>query len=159
MGYYYFDTSGLVKRYLDEIGSPWVRAITDAQATGSALPQVVAIVSIGIVEAISAFSRRYRNGLINEHERQTATNLFLSHTQGEYEILPVDSSIIDLATDLVQRHPLRGYDAVHLAAALRLRDRLVTAGLAAPTFVSADRNLCTLARAEGMAAENPNDSP
>jgi hypothetical protein len=48
---------------------------------------------------------------------------------------------------LVTRRPLRGYDAVHLAAALALRDR----GLAV-TFWAADATLVEAARGEGLRA-------
>jgi hypothetical protein len=46
-----------------------------------------------------------------------------------------------------------------LAAALLLRDHLVAARLPAPIFVSADANLCAVARTEGLTAENPNEYP
>jgi hypothetical protein len=49
------------------------------------------------------------------------------------------------------------YDAIHLATALALRDELQAARQPAPVFVAAGSNLCTAARAEGLAADNPND--
>ncbi len=48
------------------------------------------------------------------------------------------------------RRPLRGYDAVHLAAALDLDRHLRHAGLPAVTFVAADAALCRAAAAEGL---------
>jgi predicted nucleic acid-binding protein len=68
----------------------------------------------------------------------------------------ISRSIIDRAVSLTQKHKLRGYDAVQLATALVANGVLTTAGLAHLTFVAADDDLVVAARAEGMAAENPN---
>jgi hypothetical protein len=60
---------------------------------------------------------------------------------------------------LAERHGLRGYDSVHLAAALTLHERRQANGLAPLTFVSADNAQRTAAASEGLAVENPNDHP
>lgn len=60
---------------------------------------------------------------------------------------------------LTQRHRLRGYDAVQLAAALLANQPLIAAGLPALTFIAADEDLIAAARAEGLPAENPNAYP
>jgi hypothetical protein len=57
---------------------------------------------------------------------------------------------------LTQNHKLRGYDAVQLATDLISNRVLMTAGLSHLTFVAADDDLVVAARAEGLAAENPN---
>lgn len=54
---------------------------------------------------------------------------------------------------------LRAYDAVQLAAALTANDALVTADLSPLIFVAADNDLLAAARAEGLAADNPNLYP
>ncbi len=63
--------------------------------------------------------------------------------------------IIDLAVDLTKRHPLRGYDAVHLATAVTLNDTLLGAGLPTLTFASADKILCEAATSEGISIYKP----
>jgi len=83
----------------------------------------------------------------------------IEDSRRHFRLLRLTNLTLDLAADLTQRHPLRGYDAVHLATALVLRDQLVAARLPAPIFVAADANLCAVARAEGLPAENPNDYP
>jgi len=60
---------------------------------------------------------------------------------------------------LTRHHRLRGYDAIHLTAALTVSDRLYTWELRPLTFVAADNDLLKAARAEGLATENPNDHP
>jgi hypothetical protein len=68
----------------------------------------------------------------------------------------VDDEIVELATDLTQRHPLRGYDAVHLATALILNRALVENALPPLTFVAADDVLCEAAEKEKLTVGNPN---
>ncbi len=60
---------------------------------------------------------------------------------------------------LAEKHFLRGYDAVQLAAALELRAELQAAGATNLTFVSADDALNLAASVEGLTVENPNNHP
>jgi predicted nucleic acid-binding protein len=57
---------------------------------------------------------------------------------------------------LVTRHPLRAYDAVQLASALRVQSELVRTRAPALTFLSADDRLVAIAQAEGLLTDNPN---
>jgi predicted nucleic acid-binding protein len=74
----------------------------------------------------------------------------------EYIIAPLSDQIVEVAVDLTGRHPLRGYDAVHLATAVILNAALFEAGLPSLLFVSADGVLCETAQGEGLPADNPN---
>ncbi len=58
-------------------------------------------------------------------------------------IVGIDASLSRLAGDLAAEHLLRGYDAVHLASALRLGDRT--------TLITWDRRLREAAVAAGLA--------
>lgn len=60
MSNYYLDTSALVKRYIDETGSAWLRALVDP-----ALSPVLVVSQLLIVEMASAFNRRLREGTVN----------------------------------------------------------------------------------------------
>jgi predicted nucleic acid-binding protein len=60
------------------------------------------------------------------------------------------------AAHLTQRHPLKAYDAVQLAVALR-QQRAMAAYHLPLTFVSGDERLLEAARAEGLSVENPFD--
>jgi len=53
-------------------------------------------------------------------------------------------------------YPLRAYDAVQLATALRLNSVMLENELPPLTFVSADEILCEAAEAENIASVNPN---
>lgn len=60
------------------------------------------------------------------------------------------------AGDLCRVHRLRTYDAVQLACALAVRDKLAAIGAQAPVFVSADNDLLDIAQNEGLSIKNPN---
>jgi predicted nucleic acid-binding protein len=151
MATYYLDTSALVKCYVPEKGTAWVLALVTQNQT--------ATTSITVAEGSAAIAKRQRLGEVTLDERNILFNRFLNDCKSRYDLLPVDEPVIYRAAGLTQIYPLRGYDAVHLATALVLRDQLVAARLPAPIFVAADANLCAVARAEGLAAENPNDYP
>jgi uncharacterized protein len=62
----------------------------------------------------------------------------------EIDYVEPRTEIVELAGKLAERHALRAYDAVHLASALALRDRLVA-------FATWDRGLADAAHASGLA--------
>jgi len=64
--------------------------------------------------------------------------------------------VVERAMTLARRYPLRGYDALHLAAALEIDNVAQGAGLAPLTFLSADGQLLAAATAEGLAVDDPN---
>jgi predicted nucleic acid-binding protein len=70
--------------------------------------------------------------------------MFLRQSLGE--------AIIETACGLIDRHPLRAYDAVQLAGCLILK---ATIPAEQPTFVCADVQLLEAAEAEGLAILNP----
>ncbi len=58
--------------------------------------------------------------------------------------------VLMLARDLIRRHPLRGFDAIHLASASALRTMLAEDF----AFAAADTRLLEAARAERFRALN-----
>jgi predicted nucleic acid-binding protein len=150
MLFYQMDSSAIIKRYVREIGSARVRAIADREAGN-----FVGLIRITIAEVASALARKHREGDISRQERDAALEMFLGDCRTEYQIMEVDTSLVERAVQLTQLHPLRAYDAVQLAGALVLHERLVAADLPAAVFVTADERLCAIGRAEGLQAENP----
>jgi predicted nucleic acid-binding protein len=59
MPFYQCDASCLVKRYVDEAGSDWVRAIVDPASAN-----IVSIADITRAEVTGALARRAREGVI-----------------------------------------------------------------------------------------------
>ncbi|MBU0512140.1 MAG: type II toxin-antitoxin system VapC family toxin [Chloroflexi bacterium] len=75
----------------------------------------------------------------------------------EYQFVKLTDSIVERSKMLLERHPLRGYDAVQLGSALSASDVLQASGSPALTFLVADNRLLDAAQAEGLAVDNPND--
>jgi len=147
---YYLDSSAVVKRYVAEVGSNWVRDICQD------VRNAIFISELALAEVSSAFARRYRNGEITNANRQNYLDLFIHDCAQSYQMMPAARPSIDRAVDLTQQHYLRGYDAVQLACALAANDSLVTLGLPPLIFVSADDDLIAAAGVQHLRTENPN---
>lgn len=152
---YFLDTSALVKRYVPEIGSDWILSITDP-ATDNHL----AISQITWVEVHSALARRLRDGSLSAQRFDLIVQKVREDFENEYRVIDVDRTLIETATELVMQHPLRPYDSVQLASALRFQS---TTLLSQPEtrliFISADNRLLDIAQSEGLATDNPNNYP
>ena len=57
---------------------------------------------------------------------------------------------------LLERYPLRAYDATHLVTAIGAQAFLTEKEYAPFTFLSADDDLNDAAKAEGLTIDNPN---
>lgn len=154
MSHYYLDASALVKRYVDEVGSDWLRTIIV-----STRPLLLFTSRMTIVEVISAFARRVREGSLSSAELAIARDAFRGDCLNEYQIMPPTMTVIDLACVLLEQHPLRAYDATHLATALSAQQFLAAQGYPPLTFLSADDRLNRVATAEGLQVDNPNHHP
>ena len=146
----FFDSSALVKCYVAETGTAWARAIVDDE------DNVVHVASLTRVEIISALTRRFRRRDISQAEFDAACKESQLDIATQYEIVALTDRMIEEAATLVEKHGLRAYDAVQLAAALdtsRIVSQVASAQL---TLVSADLELNAAAEAEGLNTEDPN---
>lgn len=144
---WYCDSSALVKRYVRETGSTWLR---------HQLGQHELITStLVLAEVASALTRRWREGTISEIEFYRDRTQFLRHVRARsYGLLAAPLDLIEQATLLIYRAPLSALDAIHLSTALRYQKGL---GQQADFyFVTADDQLERAARGEGLQTENPN---
>jgi hypothetical protein len=66
---------------------------------------------------------------------------------------------VDLACSVLERYPLRAFDAAHLATALTVQRFLDSETESPLVFVSADERLNRAASAEGFAVDDPNQHP
>jgi predicted nucleic acid-binding protein len=149
---YFFDSSALAKRYVSEAGTDWVRNIL-----AGAKPEEVFISKISGAEVAAAFARKKRSGEISEEDHTKASGGFRGHFRVSYTHIEVTDEVVDIAMELAERQALRGYDAVQLASAALVSRSLEESKEDSLTFVSADDRLCEAARAEKIAAENPNN--
>ena len=132
----YLDTSSLLKLYVEEAHSADVAAWVDEA-------EIVATSVVSYVECLSALARRCRTGDLSRERRDDLVAALAGHWP-RYLVLQVDER---RAGDLAMRHALRGFDAVHLAAAAALRERPENVQVA---FSSFDRPLNRAARAEHL---------
>jgi uncharacterized protein len=151
MATYYADTSVLVKRHLTELGSIWVRALLTPR-TGN----LIITAQISLVEFYSALNRRVRESAISRLRYTRIIALSNRSWSSQYDLIGLSAALIGETRDLLERHPLRAYDAVQLASALYARRLLLAAGAAPPIFLSADDRLLLAAQAEGFVIDNPN---
>ena len=109
----YVDTSALVKLYVEESGTLGVVArVEHAEAVATAL--------ITYAEARAALARHRREGWITATDLRRAVRE-LDRDWRTYNIVDLSDSLVHSAGALAERHALRGYDAVQLAAAMELQ--------------------------------------
>lgn len=154
MTQYFVDSSALVKRYMRESGSDWMRSIADSQSGHNIL-----IAHITSIEIMSGIMRRKREGEIPEQTANALRQLLEIHVNRDYTVIRLTDSIVQRAKDLLEVHPLRAYDAVQLASAIEVNIRLIHNNLDVLTFVSADTRLFEVARAESLLTQDPNLYP
>ncbi len=151
MAAYYLDTSALVKRYARERGTAWITALTTPDQAHD-----LYTVRLTGPEMISALFRKIRTG---ELSRATALRLaqdFKDDWKWQYQVLEINARLSDRAMELAEKYSLRGYDAVHLAAALLLHETRRADPLTDMIFLAADDDLLQAAKAEGLSTDNPN---
>ncbi len=152
MRVYYLDASAFAKHYLIEPGSKWVSGLLK----GSAEDRFLSTELIG-VEVVCAIARAEREKRIGLALRNSLAARAIEETRVLLQLIAASRQVLGHASQLALRHALRAYDAVHLATALRILSETLWQGLPAPIFVTTDENLLAAARAEGLAAENPNE--
>ena len=74
-------------------------------------------------------------------------------------MIRITRTIVTQAGVVLERHPLRAYDAVQLACALAVQRLLHQRGMPPPLFITADDALLGAARAEGFPVANPLQHP
>jgi uncharacterized protein len=150
---YFVDSSALVKRYVVETGTAWVRSITRRRPSAH-----IYISLITAVEVTSAVARR-RGVTLSASRASSILSRFRKHLAGRYLPSEVTPALVNDAMKLVNTHRLRAYDPVQLATALDLQKDWSADRLGTFVFVSADRNLNAAALAEGLTVDDPNSHP
>jgi predicted nucleic acid-binding protein len=151
---YFLDSSALVKRYIRETGSTWIRSIASPDPVNS-----IIIARITPVEVMSAVMRRRHNGTTPIRNARAVQLVLNRHVAREYEEIHLSDTVMIRAVELLERHRLRAYDVVQLSSAMEANTTLIERGDSPLFFVSADTRLLDAARAEGLAFDNPNDHP
>jgi len=135
----YFDTSALVKRYIEEAGSREVNALwEDENAT-------LGSVIITQVEMAAALQKAVRLNNAPEALLAEIWQDFLDDW-GSFTRIQVSTVTVERASQISFAYKLRGYDALHLAAAQTWQERLNLP----VTLTTFDRDLWLAGREAGM---------
>ena len=154
MAVYFLDSSALIKRYVQERGTAWIRA-----SIGQAAGHQIFATRLALVEVAATLARQARAGNLTAAEAALCTNQLRHSFAHEYRVVEITPVLASHALNHIQTHALRGSDALHLAAAIELQRRRAAVGLASLTLISADAELNQAARAEALLVEDPNDRP
>ena len=146
MACYYFDMSVLVKLYVREPGTDRVIGlIRDGEAVQ------LAILPSSKAEFHSAVRRRERLRDLDGQDAADVLETFNRHLETLFHRQDVSDPVINLASRLVERYPLRAYDAMQLAGFMVFRTEVIS-----PTvFACSDRALLRAAGAEGLVCFDP----
>ena len=145
---FYFDTSALIKLYIEERGTPEVTSLIDDFSS-----ERIVILDITLLECRSAVRRREREGDVSGPDANRILRQIHEDASTLYLVQPSSSAVIEEASRLLDSHPLRAHDALQLAGCL-----IATRGVQGfPTFVCADSRLCSAAEFEGLQTINPLD--
>lgn len=136
----YVDTSSLLKLVIDEEGSDRVGVIWEAA-------DALASAALIMVEGRAALAAAARGARLSAVQHRKAKAEFTALIDGLTTVEVTEALIAD-AAELAEQEALRGYDAVHLAAALTVQATVLT---------SADSGLCDAAQRWGLHVANPLD--
>jgi len=134
----YLDTSALLKRYVLEAGSQELREVWDSF-------DFIGAERIVQAEMAAALAKGQRMGWLADGEARKAWSTF----QGDWRrltLIEANPQVVQFASELAWTYPLRGYDAVHLAAALAWQDGIGES----VTLASYDRVLWQAAKDAGL---------
>lgn len=134
----YLDTSALVKLYVEE-------PMSDKLATAVHAAEAVATSLVAYVEARAAFARARRETRFSPSAYRQVLEAFLEDW-ARYVVVEVTDRLVRQAGELAAHRALRGYDALHLASALSLREQVASK----VSFLAFDQALVQAARRENL---------
>jgi predicted nucleic acid-binding protein len=150
----YLDTSVLVKRYFQEVGS---KAVNSRFDRGEAIYTSV----LSFAEVHAAIGRKYRVEELSTKEKKKLIDEFQTDWLFSLNILEMTTVTMIALPSLCEQYSLRASDAVHLSAAFWLKDaiRLRAKGFEDSgnlvEFGVSDRQLGIAALKCGFAVFNP----
>jgi uncharacterized protein len=136
MSAYFFDSSALAKRYLNETGSKWVIRLLKPSSKNT-----IFVARITSVEVVSAIARRRKGLTITTVSARKAIFRFQRYFSKRFVKINLSLNLTDQAMQIADKHELRGYDAVQLAFAIESNKLRQINGLSPIIFVSAENAL------------------
>lgn len=143
---YYFDTSALVKLYIQEKGADRLRQMLNQNEDNR-----IFILELTLLEVRSAIRRRERAHEISAVDANGFLTQIDQDGKSRYFVERISDQVTAEAHRLIDNHPIRALDALQLAGCILLSQ----AYRPPPIFVCADYDLCDAATAERIATLNP----
>lgn len=142
----YFDSSALVKRYLEEIGSATVNKIINDSP-------VIATAKLTYPEILSAFARKFKAGDFSK----TVFHKLLDKFENEWNyflVIEFKDELFQIIKHIAANHRLKAADSVHLASALWLKQSIKEDII----FAASDIVLLKSAKTEKLSIINPQEN-
>ena len=151
MPVYYFDTSAILKRYRNELGTDVVDRLFDSPQGDSQFY----ISFLTILELTSSILRLVKGGQLSQSVADDMLARFSQDIPDTFRLAPLTDAILNGAVTVVGRHQFRSGDAIHLATASSI---FSLAPESEGILVSSDSELLSAATNSGMGVLNPQDS-
>ena len=139
----YFDSSALVKRYVQEVGSDTVNSLLDGTA-------VAATSRLAYPEILSALTRRHNAADIETSSFERVKNQFKIDWE-YFTVVEMRAEVLQYIDRIIDRYALRGADSIHLSTAVWLKQKVKQEVV----FVASDLELLNGAKLEKLKVLNP----
>ncbi|TGN09537.1 type II toxin-antitoxin system VapC family toxin [Leptospira bandrabouensis] len=136
--FYYLDSSVLVKKYFNEFASDTVLNIWKEN-------RYLAISQVGYSEILATINKKQKIENFSDKVKEKIIKQFKSDWDQLVKI-NVDHTINSELERIHSKYLLRGFDAIHLVSAIILFNELEEETF----FLSADENLATAAKKDGL---------
>ena len=153
----YLDSSALSKRYLQEKGSDELKIKLQA---ADRIHDPVLTSFLSFAEIHAALARKLKEQSFRVTEYHAAVTRFDSDWRTYLTRIELSQRVLAFVPDLVNRHPLKGPDAIQLASALWAASATQPRGIPESVeksmlFVTADKQLAGAAEKEQLRVFNP----
>lgn len=134
----YLDTSAILKRYFQESFSEEVSAKWKQS-------EMIVTSSVAYAETMATISRKQKEADIDNKVIQKTIQAFQMDWSGFIRV-EVTDDLNEYINNVLQKHPLRGFDAIHLASALVIYEKFPRTFF----FACFDQRLNQTARLESL---------